>query len=139
MEQNIVLDTNCLLQIISRRGVYYDLWLAFLAGKYVLCVSTEILQEYEEILCQQTSPRVADIVIETILCAPNVKRFDPRYKWGLISADPDDNKFVDCAIIANAGYIVSDDNHFKILKEISFPQVIVIQLNEFARIQRDGI
>lgn len=138
MTRNIVLDTNCLLQIISRRGEYYDVWKDFLSGQFNLCVSTEILQEYEEILCQQTSERVADIIIETILCAPNVNRFDPRYKWKLIESDPDDNKFVDCAIIANAEFIVSDDNHFNILHTIPFPSVIVKKLKEFADIQRQA-
>jgi len=139
MEHVIVLDTNCLLQIISRRSDYYDIWQDFLDGKFVLCVSTEILQEYEEILCQQTSSRVANIIIETILCAHNVRRFDPRYKWQLISSDPDDNKFVDCAIIANAEYIVSNDSHFNILKDIPFPVVVVKKLEEFANIQRNKL
>jgi len=132
--RDVVLDTNCLLRIISRRGEYYNVWLEFLAGHYNLCVSSEILEEYEEILSIQTSKRVADIVIESILCAPNVKRFDPRYKWKLIEKDPDDNKFVDCAIIANAEYIVSDDRHFDILKTIPFPRVVVKKLAEFAQI-----
>ena len=139
MVRHIVLDTNCLLQIISRRGEYYDIWQDFLVGKFVLCVSTEILQEYEEIICQQTSQRVADIIIESILCAPNVKRFDPRYKWNLIESDPDDNKFVDCAIIANAEFIVSDDAHFNILKTIPFPQITIKRLKEFAAIQRKNL
>ncbi len=46
-------------------------------------------------------------------------------------SDPDDNKFVDCAIIANADYIVSDDSHFKVLKDIPFPVVRVLSLEQF--------
>ena len=42
--------------------------------------------------------------------------------WTLISIlqDKDDNKFVDCAIAANARFIVSEDGHFKYLKESRF-------------------
>jgi len=43
----------------------------------------------------------------------------------------DFNKFVDCAIAANAQYIVSEDSHFKHLKDIPFPTVNVIHLGKF--------
>ena len=48
-----------------------------------------------------------------------------------ISADPDDNKFVDCAFAAGATYIVSDDSHFDVLHDITFPQLLVLRLKEF--------
>ena len=47
---NIVLDTNCLLMSLSRRSAYYPVWRDFVDGKYTLCVTNEILAEYEEIL-----------------------------------------------------------------------------------------
>ena len=53
-------------------------------------------------------------------------------RFNLISTDPDDNKFVDCAIIASADYIVSNDSHFDILKNIDFPKVNVISIKDFA-------
>ena len=42
----IVLDTNCLLQILGARSIYHFLFSDFLAERYTLCVSTEILFEY---------------------------------------------------------------------------------------------
>lgn len=45
-----------------------------------------------------------------------------------------DNKFVDCAITAGATYIVSNDKHFDILKQIPFPKVDVKTLREFKEI-----
>ena len=53
------------------------------------------------------------------------------YFWRLIAVDPDDNKFVDCAIAANADFIVTDDKHFKVLKDIPFPKVEVINKRKF--------
>lgn len=44
---------------------------------------------------------------------------------------PDDNKFVDCAIVANAQYIVTEDKHFQVLQSIDFPKVDVIDLDSF--------
>lgn len=107
-------------------------WSAFLNGDYDLCVTTEILQEYEEILGQKTSSHVASMVVEIILRAPNTLRFDAHYRWGLIEQDPDDNKFVDCAIVAGASFIVTEDAHFNILASIPFPRVNVVRLEQFA-------
>ena len=41
----------------------------------------------------------------------------------------DSDKFVDCAIVANAEYIFTNDAHFDVLAEISFPQVSVLSLD----------
>ena len=50
---------------------------------------------------------------------------------GLIKEDEDDNKFVDYAIAANAKYIVSNDRHFRMLKDVEFPKVDVIGIDGF--------
>ncbi len=127
----IVLDTNCLVQAISRRSHYYRVWKDFIEGRYVLCISSEILEEYEEIIGRLITPTIARIAVEAILKAPNTLRVDPRFHFHLIEKDPDDNKFVDCAIIAGADYIVSEDAHFRVLETIPFPAVTVIRLDEF--------
>jgi predicted nucleic acid-binding protein len=49
----------------------------------------------------------------------------------LIEADPDDNKYPNCAIAAQADYIITHDKHFNILKHIPFPKVICVTLDEF--------
>ena len=131
MPRRIVLDTNCLLQAISRRSRFYPIWREFVQGRYELCVTTEILDEYEEILSRYTSPVVGQMVVEAILRANNVVRVDAQFRFGLIESDPDDNKFVDCAIVANAEYIVSNDSHFDILKDIPFPCVLVLSAEAF--------
>ena len=131
MKRFVVLDTNCLLQSISKRSRYYKVWESFVQGEYTLCVSNEILSEYEEIIGSHMSSLAAKIVIETILRANNVLRVDAQYRFGLIQVDVDDNKFVDCAIVANADYIVTEDAHFDVLKTIPFPQVQVIRIQQF--------
>ena len=129
---NIVLDTNCLIAILSKKGNYFSVWQGLLLGKYVLCVSNEILAEYEEILSQKTNVFVASNVIQVLLNSPFVRFVDPYFHFHLIKEDKDDNKFVDCAIVANATFIVSEDAHFRQLKEVSFPRVEVIRLKQFA-------
>ena len=63
----VVLDTNCLVQVLPSRSRYHKIWTDFLTGKYRLCVSTEILLEYEEILSVLASPEVAHNVVEAQL------------------------------------------------------------------------
>lgn len=130
-DKKIVLDTNCLLVSISKYGKAYPVWRGFLDGEYTLCVSTEILDEYEEIISQMATPEVAKNVVDAILKRKNVICCDPHFHWQLITTDPDDNKFVDCAFATNATYIVSEDSHFDVLRNISFPKLTVLTLNEF--------
>ena len=130
----IVLDTNCLLASLSRRGAYFNVWKGLQQGKYTLCVSNEILEEYEEILTQSTNSVIASNVVQTLLNAPTVEFIEPFYRFNLITQDPDDNKFVDCAIAGNATYIVSNDSHFDILKQTDFPKLIVKKIQEFSKI-----
>ena len=96
-----------------------------------MCVSNEIISEYEEIFSEKVSSQFANNIITAILRNPCTRRYDPQYHFGLISQDADDNKFVDCAIIANADYIVSEDSHFKELNTIPFPQVRLLSLPQF--------
>ena len=79
----------------------------------IICVSNEILLEYEEIISQKTNQYFADLVINTILNKPNVIRVSPSWRFDVIKTDPDDNKFVDCAVCGGAEYIVSNDKHFR--------------------------
>ena len=130
----IVLDTNCLLASLSRRGAYFNVWKSLQQGKYTLCVSNEILEEYEEILTQSTNSVIASNVVQTLLNAPTVELIEPSYRFNLIKNDPDDNKFVDCAIAGNATYIVSNDSHFEVLKQIDFPKLVVKRIQEFSTI-----
>lgn len=130
----IVLDTNCLLASLSRRGAYFNVWKGLQQGKYTLCVSNEILEEYEEILTQSTNSVIASNVVQTLLNAPTVEFIEPFYRFNLITQDPDDNKFVDCAIAGNATYIVSNDSHFDVLKQTDFPKLVVKRIQEFSKI-----
>ena len=64
--RRVVLDTNCLLQALPTRSPYHKVWTEILAGRIALCVNTDILNEYEEILAQKTSPEIAHNVVEAI-------------------------------------------------------------------------
>ncbi len=127
----VVIDTNCLLQVIARKSPYRPIWDAFLDGEFDLCVSNEILDEYQEVLEQQITPTIAENLVLLILNKKNTRFVDPHFRLNLIEADPDDNKFVDCAFAAGADYLVSEDSHFNVLRAMPFPQLNLVTLDEF--------
>lgn len=129
----VVLDTNSLIQCIAHRSRYHAIWLSLLNGRNRLCVTNEILEEYEEILERKTSHEFAMLAINVIVNNSYTIFVTPYYHFNLITADPDDNKFVDCAVAGNAMVIVTEDRHYDVLKQVDFPQVNVVSLDEMMR------
>lgn len=127
----IVLDTNVLLVSISRRSRHHPIFRAFEEKRYDLLVTTDILLEYEEVISEEMGFSIAHNVVMGIREARNVQNIHKYFFWDLITEDPDDNKFVDCAIAGGADFIVTDDNHFKAVKKISFPKVEILSADEF--------
>ena len=129
----VILDTNVLLVSLLKTSKYRPIFDGLLAHTYELVLSNDILQEYLEIIEQKTTPQIARNLSELLISLENVDKIDVYFKWGLIHADPDDNKFVDCAIAGNVRFVVSNDKHFKILKTIDFPAVEVISADQFLK------
>ena len=137
--QRIVLDTNCLLISLPRISPYRIIWDRFLEGQFILCVSSEIIEEYSEIISNKTTSEIANNVIATILNAKNTELVTPYYRFNLIQTDKDDNKFVDCAITAGARYVVTEDHHYDVIKWKDFPGLEVIGLDDFLRhLKKEG-
>ena len=128
----IVLDTNCLLVIIPKHSQFRIIFDSIINGKLNLVVTTEILLEYEDQLSLFYSSEYAKLIINAICNLPNTIQVNSIYfNWLLITADLDDNKFIDAYIAGQADYIVTNDKHFKQLSKVEFPKVICIKLKEF--------
>lgn len=130
----IVLDTNIMLVIISKRAKNRWIFDKILSGEISLCVTTDILDEYAEIIERYMGQTAATTLMELLDELPNVFHITRYFRWDLIKEDPDDNKFVDCAIAAEASFIVSEDKHFNILAEIPFPKVMVMGVEAFKKV-----
>ena len=129
----IVLDTNCLLQVLPSKSIYHKLWTDVLDGKISLCVNTDILEEYEEVLARKTTPEIATNIVEAIANLTTTTMQNTYVHFELLPADSDDNKFVDCAVASDAEYIVTNDKHFIPLKSIPWPKVEIIKIAEFIK------
>ena len=123
--KKVVIDTNVLLVSISSKSKLHWIFKSLLEKKYILCVTTDILDEYAEIIGQHMGQRASEEVLHAIENMSNVEYITRYFRFQLLK-DVDDDKFVDCAIAANASYIVSHDKDFNILKSVDFPKIRVI-------------
>ena len=111
----VVIDTNILISSLPKQSPYNKIIQCLKKGDFNLYISNEILTEYKEILSDKVNPLVANSVCEAFTLYDNVIKTNIYYNWNLISVDPDDNKFVDCAVAVNADYLVTNDKHFAYL------------------------
>jgi len=122
----VILDTNVLLVSISSKSPYHWIFEKLINGVFDIGITSEILMEYEEVIGRKYNISVAKDVVRTLLALPNVQQVIVYYKWNLIKADTDDNKFVDCAVSYNTNGIITQDKHFNILKPLDFPKIILL-------------
>jgi len=113
----VVIDTNVFISSffggIPRKII--DLWKD---GRITLCLSQEIVEEYIEVLSRLG---VDDDEIRKL-----TKLFAENYhsiftaktpKLSIVKDDPDDNKFIECAVALDCKIIISGDNHLKSIKK----------------------
>lgn len=131
--KKIILDTNVFLVSISSKSKLHWIFKNLIEGKYILCLTTDILLEYAEIIEQKMSLLASENALNTLENLSNIEFITSYYKFNLLK-DWDDNKFVDCAIASNADYIVTHDADFNVLKSIHFPRISIITTLEFNEI-----
>lgn len=113
----VVIDTNVLVSSFfgGRPREVMDLWRD---QKFVLYLTDEILAEYLEVLARFGQVKEAIREFLALLSeSKNVIFANPTEQIYAVEADPEDNKFLECAIAARATAIVSGDRHLLSLKE----------------------
>ncbi len=130
----LVLYTNVFLVAILPHHKYWWVFQSFIDQSYTLLVSNKILTEYLEKCIHKYGNTLANDRLEFLLEFSNVDLITPYYNWGLIHNDPDDNKFVDCAVAGQADFLVTHDKHFNVLKDVAFPRINTMRLEELQKI-----
>ena len=106
---NIVIDTNVIISGIFFGG-YPRKILETVADKQISAyATTEIINEYYEIIdemIKRKQGRINNSVLSQLVSKLKIIQSSSSIN---ICRDPDDNKFIECAIDANALYIISGD------------------------------
>lgn len=129
-----VIDTNVLLVSVSDRSKFHWLYKVIIEKKIHIAFTNDMLAEYEEQIAAHWNIKVAVSVTRSLIELSTAKLTVAWFNLNLISADANDNKFVDCAFTANADYIVTNDKDFDVLKTIAFPSIKVATPDEFKKI-----
>jgi len=127
----LVVDTNIFFSGFNPRSYYYPIIKGIYLEKYKLLVSTSVLLEYEEILQKVFPKELLEQFWLFILTSESVVFVNPTFSFQLPYADEDDHKFVDCAVCGNADFLITNDKHYNMLKDIEFPNVEVIKAETF--------
>jgi uncharacterized protein len=126
----IVLDTNVFVSGIFFGGPPAAILTAWQEGYVELVVSVEILQEYERVCSElaaaspgiDAGPFLALITLTALLVQSPLLATQ-------ICSDPDDDKFLACAIAAGVKHVISGDK--QLLATTGYQGVQVIRPREF--------
>jgi len=126
-----VIDTNLFVSgLFSEQGYTYELQQLWVKGAFELAVSENILKEIKATLLKPhiqerlfNYPGEEEEIIELIREKAFVITKD-LYATDRIKSDRTDNKFLACALEADADFIVSGDNHLLELKHYHGIQIV---------------
>ena len=126
----IVLDTNVFISGIFFSGPPSEILKAWRDSKIQIILSQEILLEYQRV-AEELSAKFPPVNIDAILELLTVygEMFETKDISVNICEDPDDNKFIACAIASNTKIIVSGDKH--LLKISGFKGISVWKPRDF--------
>lgn len=124
----VCLDTNVLIQARANHHPYGVLLDSISFSQIRWAVSNRVLTEYREITEQRAGKAAwatLNRFIELVDASGDLIKVSPHYQFRVISHDPDDNAFTDCAIAAGADFVITSDRDFAPLANAGYkPQPI---------------
>ena len=126
----VVLDTNVLVSGILFSGPPHHILQAWSQGRLQLALTSEILEEYRRVAVelQREYPGV-DIGAVLDLIVIGSEFFESARLEGRVCSDPDDDKFLACAIASGANVVVSGDRH--LLRVSGYRGITVMKPRDF--------
>ena len=109
----------------------FEVWQRAVKGEYSLLVSPAILRELADVLhtdLERSEPKIVPQLKRVVRVA---KIVDPKLTFGVIKADPDDVRILECAVAGSADLIVSGDRHLTRLK--TFQGIAIVRPIDFLR------
>lgn len=129
----VVLDTNVYISAILFGGNCEEILKLSSLGSFEIITSKAILEEIKSIL-QKKFGWSKTQASETISYIREIAtEVEPDVSLLVVRDDPSDNKILECAVTANADYIVTGDkNHLLPLKQ--YKAVKILSPSEFLRL-----
>jgi putative PIN family toxin of toxin-antitoxin system len=126
----IVLDTNVFISGVFFSGPPYEILKAWIDKRIQILISSEILQEYKRV-GEELLHRYPEIEITPILksFSKNAKSISAPRLPHPVCVDPDDDKFLECAVAGNTELIISGDRH--LLDIIEFQGIKIVKPRKF--------
>ena len=114
----VVIDTNVFISSFFG-GIPREIIDYWKKGEITLCLSQEIIEEYIEVLNRLGLKDKNEIQNLTKLFAEGYHAIFTAKTPDIevIEDDPDDNKFIECAVALDSKIIISGNNHLKNLKK----------------------
>ena len=120
--------------MIAPGAEFAPIYEAILDERLDRLVSTEVFFEYLEKIGEQSIAETAARLRQVFQFSASITVVEPSFRFRLIAADPDDDKFVDCAVTGDADYLVTDDRHYRQLKDVEFPSLRVVTARQFLEV-----
>jgi len=126
-----IIDTNVLISGIFFSGVPHDILAAWRDRKIELIISPEILQEYRRV-GEEMEKKFQGVEIEPFLelLVIEATMVDAKPLKEAVCTDPDDDKFLACALASKAMVICSGDK--ALLKTSGYKGIEVLTPRSFA-------
>ena len=126
----VVLDTNVFISGIFFSGPPSQILKAWADQKFNLVLSQQILDEYKRV-SEQLSSKFSSVDIAPIIELIIIHGlFIDTHAYNLqVCEDPDDNKFIECAVAGNCEIIISGDKH--LLKLSEFRGIVILNPRDF--------
>ncbi len=136
----VVLDTNVLISATFWYGEASQIVELARSGQIVCFTSKALLEEYNlvmhsEEIVEKTQEKHLAIKSSLIKALELFQVVEPKRKIYFIKDDPDDNKVLECAVEAQADYIVTYDK-YHLLKLKKFEGIGIISPPEFLNLRQ---
>lgn len=126
----VVLDTNVFVSGVFFGGPPFLILQAWMNGKIKLVISPEILDEYRrvgEILSEEYPAIDLKPILEFVI--QNADVFIAPLLSEPVCEDPDDDKFIACALVSASRVIISGDKH--LLNVTGFQDIEMLKPRDF--------
>ena len=128
----VVLDTNVLISGIFFSGLPARILAAWSDGRFELVATVEVLAEYRRV-AERLQEKFSSIDINPVLdlVTQETRIVEPAFVPVSACDDPNDLKFLACALAGNASFVVTGDR--ALLRANGFQGIEVLTPRQFAQ------